>query len=47
MRELFLPSNRVPGHRAGPLARTPAPARPGWPAATWPSSTMPAPGTRR
>jgi hypothetical protein len=45
MREPFLPSNRVLGHRAGPLARTPA--RPGCPAATWPSSTMPAPGTRR
>ena len=24
MRELFLPSSRVPGHRAGPLARTPS-----------------------
>jgi hypothetical protein len=24
MWDLFLPPNRVPGHRAGPLARTPS-----------------------
>jgi hypothetical protein len=39
--------NRIPGHRAGPLARTPSVGAPRLTGSHLPIPTTPAPGTRR